>query len=175
MSFVCCLEQFLTPEECEQTPALFGALEEGAAHTRREGVRRSRVAFLDPDTPEKRALEDKIVSVVLRANAEVYQFDLDGGRERLQLAEYAEGGQYGWHLDIGRGESALRKLSATVQLSPPESYGGGDVEFWNTPAASRAQGTIIIFPSYLPHRVHPVTRGVRRSLVVWMLGARPYR
>lgn len=171
---VCNLPGFLAPDECRRVVGYFSQLQTGVAHTAND-IRHSRVSFLHPDTPEKQSFVDKVLNIVRQANDEVYRFDLDGGHEPLQLAEYGVGGEYGWHLDIGRGDSARRKLSATIQLSDPESYDGGDLEMWNTKSPSRAQGTIIIFPSYLPHRVLPVTRGVRHSVVVWAAGTKPYR
>lgn len=68
---------------------------------------------------------------------------------------------------------ANRKLSLVCQLSDPSEYEGG--EFQINPGGSilvpeRTKGTVIIFPSYLVHRVAPVTKGTRRSLVLWVEG-----
>ena len=65
-----------------------------------------------------------------------------------------------------------------MQLSDPADYDGGELELKNstrTLVAPRAQGTLIVFPSFLLHRVAPVTRGTRRSLVGWASGTHPYR
>jgi PKHD-type hydroxylase len=64
-----------------------------------------------------------------------------------------------------------------VQLSDPADYDGGELEFMmhrSVVQAERAQGTVVLFPSFLQHRVRPVTRGVRRSLVFWVHGP-PFR
>ena len=78
-----------------------------------------------------------------------------------------------------RGPPPVRKLSLSLQLPEPDAYEGGnfearaadgsvDAEFW---ARMRQRGSLIIFPAAVVHRVTPVTRGERRSLVGWVLGA----
>ena len=78
------------------------------------------------------------------------------------------------HHDVQwNGQSAFdRKLSVTVQLSDGDEYEGGDVEFdeVKTNADFRSKGTVLIFPSYLRHRIHPITSGTRRALVAWFFG-----
>jgi PKHD-type hydroxylase len=97
---------------------------------------------------------------------------LSGFQEPLQIAEYESGGHYDWHVDIGADITSGRKISASVQLSDGNGYEGGELEFLNVDSMDfpRSLGSVIIFPSYLPHRVKPVTRGIRRSLVVWVHG-----
>jgi PKHD-type hydroxylase len=73
---------------------------------------------------------------------------------------------------------SLRKVSITVQLSDPSEYEGGDLDIWQGGkeyiTAPRGKGTVVIFPSYMMHRVSPVTVGTRRSFVLW-LGGEHYR
>lgn len=95
----------------------------------------------------------------------------------LQYTEYHanENGHYDWHHDINWNENngLDRKLSVTVQLSNSDEYEGGDFEFGecqSPPKESRQKGTVLVFPSYLRHKVSPVTRGVRKSLVAWFEG-----
>jgi len=106
--------------------------------------------------------------------------------EALQYTVYGPGQHYGWHTDTvatsyppGSGlEGLFRQLSITVQLSDPADYEGGDFEIMprqldddvEIPADARAQGSVIVFPSFMRHRVTPVTGGTRRSLVGWFLG-----
>ena len=97
----------------------------------------------------------------------------------IQFTEYHanKGGHYDWHIDVNwDGVSGRdRKLSVTVQLSDSSEYEGGSFEFGEclTPdASSRVKGTVLVFPSYLQHRVLPVTSGTRRSLVAWFEGPR---
>ena len=98
------------------------------------------------------------------------------GMEDIQLARYdsSELGFYDWHPDFSE-FAPHRKISLTVQLSRPEEYEGGDLEFLfsGQPFKSeRAKGTFIAFPSFALHRVTPVTRGTRWSLVAWISGPR---
>ena len=78
----------------------------------------------------------------------------------------------------------VRKLSMTINLSQPDEYEGGNLEIkYNTKEGTqetkvieegRKQGTMILFPSFLPHRVSPVKRGTRYSMVIWILG-KPFK
>jgi len=79
---------------------------------------------------------------------------------------------YTWHMDRGS-DITPRKLSIVIQLSSPDQYQGGDLElFFAEPhvTAPRGLGDATAFASFVMHRVTPVTRGVRRSLVVWVGG-----
>ena len=111
------------------------------------------------------------------ANSNLFHFDLHNWADFLHLCVYdKKGSHYDWHTDVFWGETKPfdRKLSITVQLSDPSDYEGGDFEFSEveTPANSKQKGTVLIFPSYLSHRVLPITSGVRRSLVAWFEGPR---
>ena len=67
-------------------------------------------------------------------------------------------------------EIRQRILSASVQLSNPDQYTGGELEIRGSAPADTTQGAMIVFPSYLLHKVHPVESGKRVSLVMWFLG-----
>jgi PKHD-type hydroxylase len=96
----------------------------------------------------------------------------------MQVTEYCgeQGGYYHWHHDVQWNGQAVsdRKLSVTVQLSGADEYEGGDFEFdeVKTNADFRSKGTVLVFPSYLRHRIHPVTSGTRCALVAWFFGPR---
>ena len=137
-------------------------------------VRSSRVCWLD-NVPEIKGL---LIPFIDMGNKNAFGVDLNYQAE-IQYTEYysTEGGHYGWHQDInwGNPDPNDRKLSITVQLSDGDEYEGGTFEFSeveNPPITSRKKGTVLIFPSYLFHRVTPVTKGVRRSLVAWFWGPR---
>jgi PKHD-type hydroxylase len=91
----------------------------------------------------------------------------------LQFTRYqAPGEHYEWHIDRGM-QTGTRKLSLSLQLSDPDDYEGGDLEMWfggEPTKASRERGMMTFFPSYVMHRVTPVTKGVRYSLVCWISG-----
>ena len=141
-----------------------------------EQLRKSSVIGLPPDGEHQWAF-DRLGMLCLQCNQQRFNFDLRGFYENLQLAEYGEGDFFDWHLDFGFGASSVRKLSITVQLSKEDSYEGGDLQFMinqNIVNAPRKQGTVVVFPSFILHRVTPITKGKRRSIVGWV-GGPPYR
>ena len=108
--------------------------------------------------------------------------------ESCQFTKYKPGQYYDWHCDSWDGiydqegptKGKIRKLSVTVSLSDEKDYTGGELEFqfrnMNNPKVSRVckeilpKGSIVVFPSFVWHRVKPVKKGVRYSLVIWNLG-----
>tara|TARA_R100000306_G_C4319786_1_gene114544 strand:+ start:95 stop:727 length:633 start_codon:yes stop_codon:yes gene_type:complete len=107
--------------------------------------------------------------------------------ESCQFTIYRKGQYYGWHQDAGREpykmpgvmQGKIRKLSMTVSLSDQKEYSGGNLEFdFREDSKIKSQvckeinskGSLVVFPSWVLHRVTPVTRGTRYSLVSWYLG-----
>ena len=115
--------------------------------------------------------------------------------ESCQFTKYGVGQYYGWHTDSWtkaydkkndpNTHGKVRKLSVTISLNDPDEYDGGNLEFdfrnqtdWerNKKKAIKActeirpRGSVIVFPSFVWHRVAPVTRGTRYSLVIWNVG-----
>ena len=130
----------------------------------------STVVNLAPDV-ETRWVYEKMDAAVGAAN-QGYQFDL-AGFETFQVATYIEGGFYDWHMDLAKGPASTRKIGITLQLSDSGDYEGGNLEFRGggaPPAAPREIGTVVVFAAFMQHRISPVTRGVRRSLVAWIHG-----
>lgn len=118
-------------------------------------------------------LYDRLAQVAADLNAQFFQFDVFGFVEHFQYAVYEEGGHFAWHIDKHPSIKSPRKLSLTLQLSDEADYEGGVLEFRTdmTPRqASMKRGSVNIFPSWLSHRVTPVTKGIRKSLVVWIAG-----
>lgn len=142
----------------------------------KEDLRQSSVMHLDY-TAQNHWLFDRLAGMSQKANQERYGFDLSGFMQGLQLTRYGQGDFFDWHLDFGPGEISDRKLSLTVQLSDPDEYEGGDLQFMinqNIVTAPREKGTAIVFPSFIMHRVTPITKGKRQSIVAWASGP-PYR
>jgi PKHD-type hydroxylase len=134
--------------------------------------RRSKVYWL-PKTDEFFELYKLFFEFINKCNNEFYRFRLAEIIENIQYTVYEESvnGHYDWHIDMGP-EKASRKLSLVCQLSDPSEYEGGELQI-NTGEIlipEKEKGTVIIFPSYLLHRVTPVTKGTRRSLVLWIEG-----
>ena len=92
-------------------------------------------------------------------------------RITAHLLEYELDGFFDWHMDLGAGPTASRKLTMVTFLTPPEEFTGGELLFMDGgPPMRPAQGTTAIFPSYLLHKVNPVTQGRRFTLVSWLHG-----
>ena len=98
--------------------------------------------------------------------------------EPAQFTEYPKGGFYDWHMDLdinGSHEPPIRKISMTILLSDPSTFKGGNLEFMEkNKVPELKQGQAIFFASFIRHRVAPVTKGMRRSLVMWF-GGTPFK
>jgi len=110
--------------------------------------------------------------------------------ESCQFTKYRETQHYTWHQDSWHKpyskprdmtDGLVRKISVTVSLADGSEYEGGDLEFdlrnrgdsqsvIQTSKEARVKGSVIVFPSFVWHRVAPVTKGTRYSLVIWNLG-----
>jgi PKHD-type hydroxylase len=138
-------------------------------------IRRAGLVWVD-DLADGSWVMERMVGLVARANREAFGFDLTDFAESAQVARYgAEGaGHFDWHCDIGQGLlAARRKLTIVVQLSDPAEYEGGGLELRpdsGIHTAPRLRGQATVFPSFVLHRVTPVTRGTRWSLTLWAHG-----
>jgi PKHD-type hydroxylase len=158
--------------EDEARDAKIGSLGSGEINYQK---RKSRIIFLDkPDTDW---IYDRLSMACILVNANKYKFDILGYQSKLQLTSYGVGDFFGWHMDSGDKHNSIRKLSITVQLTSTDEYEGGALQFFkgnDTINAPSEKGTAVIFPSYVAHRVEPVTKGCRKSIVGWIAGP-PYR
>lgn len=115
----------------------------------------------------------RLATAINDINKQFFQFDLTGMEQGLQFTRYtAPGEHYDWHIDKGYG-TASRKLSLSVQLTDPDEYKGGELELMfgrKAQKVPRQRGLVSFFPSYVLHRVRPVTQGTRHSLVAWISG-----
>ena len=138
-------------------------------------VLRSNVAWI-PRSPDYQGLYAHIWNIAQAFNNHYFHFDLAGIDGQMQVARYeaARKGGYDWHIDFGPGFQS-RKLSLSIQLSEADAYEGGDLEFdvgMGPKGVGRQRGLAIAFPSFVRHRIAPVTKGVRYSLVAWLGGPR---
>lgn len=142
-------------------------------------IRVCRALWLD-DVAETDWLFQRLAELIAEVNRTVYGFRLEDFREGVQVLRYDApvrghaAGHYDAHIDIGgSGLSATRKLSVSIQLSPPDAYDGGELsidvdgKWWHAP---KDQGTAILFPSFVRHRVGKITRGTRHASVAWIHG-----
>ncbi len=165
---------FLTADECEliiklsrNQKSVAGSL--GDDDEVKESTRKSNVTYL-MHNDENAWLYDRLGLEIQHVNKEAYGYELSG-IEAMQLACYEEGDHYDWHTDLGEGDNSTRKLSLSVQLTPADGYEGGELMFMKmADTGTKDQGAIIFFPSFLHHRIKPVTRGRRYSLVAWVHG-----
>ena len=127
-------------------------------------------------------LFDKITNLIKQANNINYKFDIiDAPHIDIQYTEYHGNvkGKYDWHGDTGEGYPSWRKLSTTILLSDPKEVEGGEFQFFiggkeETVTMDLNFNDMVVFPSYMIHRVSPITKGIRRSLVMWVGGC-PFR
>lgn len=131
--------------------------------------------WIPKNSTEYKWIYDRILTYVKIAN-KTYNFDLEKVIDDIQFTVYKsiQNGKYKWHYDILEDEIVtMRKLSISVQLSDENEYEGGELEIVTAPnnfIAPKKKGTIIIFPSFLVHRVKEVKKGNRSSLVLWVDG-----
>jgi PKHD-type hydroxylase len=173
------LDAALTAQDCQHlvdlastAPLRAGGLVGGVSDAR---IRRAGLVWVD-DLSDAAWVMDRMTGLVAQANRNAFGFDLTDFAESAQVARYgAEAqGHFDWHSDIGAGAlAARRKLTVVVQLSDPGDYEGGSLELRpdsNIVTAPSAIGHAIVFPSFVLHRVTPVTAGVRWSLTLWAHG-----
>ena len=141
------------------------------------GIRSTQVAWVHRNT-ETEDLYLRMEAVVLRLNADLFHFVLSG-LTAMQYAVYRqdEAGYFDWHNDYGRyrddpGQEP-RKITMSLQLSDGASYDGCDLEVraaHPVDVAPRERGALMAFRANALHRVTPITRGMRKSLVIWAAG-----
>ena len=135
----------------------------------------------------------EIYPYIHEANKEAnWNFQWDAS-EDCQFTKYKLNQFYDWHCDSHkkaydnpdnlRIHGKIRKLSVTCSLSDEKDYVGGELEFDFRNGEGKKKvsnivtckeilprGSIVVFPSFIWHRVKPVTKGTRYSLVIWNLG-----
>jgi hypothetical protein len=146
-----------------------------------DGIRKSQIRFFGRDDMEHFDIEwlfSKLDHAINQINRQYFQYEIYSTRD-FQYTTYDASyeGHYSWHFDaVPDVEKAVhRKLSMSIFLN--EDYEGGEfqISFGNndSPVSFKDYaGSAIIFPSFMTHRVKPITKGIRKSLVVWFTG--PY-
>ena len=167
---------FFSPEQCdaiisacEKPLWLQGEVNSGQVDKKLRNVRQQGLMMNEEGWPHTRILE-----LMKQANEARFKFNVSGfmNYDAPMIMEYGKGCHYDWHIDVGKAVPN-RKLSFTIQLSKPEDYEGGDLEFLGTETnteAFRQQGACIIFPSFLAHKVTKVKSGTRYAVVGWVHG-----
>jgi len=121
---------------------------------------------------------DRLLNVSQEINEKDYNFDL-WGFDHFQYTVYNVNEEYKAHADIiytaSKFKTLTRKLSISLVLSDNYDYEGGEfqiitAEQSEASTVEQKKGRLIVFPSWMVHKVKPVTRGVRKSIVVWVVG-----
>ena len=175
-----------TPEQCKMV------IEAGKSEPKQEGkigsggeakdevidtkTRTSHISWI-PFKKMKDMYKD-IEKIMKATNGNHFGFDGMAITEMAQYTEYPEGGFYEWHVDNDVNmshEPPVRKISMTCLLSPESEFEGGDLELTKPGNFIKLkQGQAAFFASFINHRVTPVIRGNRKSLVMWF-GGPPFK
>ena len=159
--------------QCKPEEAKVGGGEEGKYDTKKRVTTISWIPF--DKLPQMYKVIENQLSIV---NLNHFYFDGVQITEPAQFTVYPKKGFYDWHMDCDvnmQHEPPVRKISMTLLLNDPSEFEGGDLELMAPGKfAELKQGHAIIFASFLNHRVNPVKRGVRQSLVCWF-GGKPFR
>jgi PKHD-type hydroxylase len=163
----------LSASECAKVIALGEARKPVVATLERGHAveyRASTIRWIEPDA-DAQWLYHRL-GVLFHEMNRMFRFELVGLAEALQYTVYGPGDKFDWHIDLGPGTISGRKLSVSILLSADADYEGGGLDFLNAGGdrSGIGIGTAIFFPAYMAHRVAPVTRGTRRSLVAWGYG-----
>lgn len=178
-----------TPEECEKIIAItktsypisagIGTQPDASKITKQ--IRSADIFGIDLNDKTRWIFEKIAISVSI-VNSMYFDYVLNGITHSLQLIRYSDDmevkGHYDWHVDVGGGEAATRKISFTAQLSDPSSYEGCELIINNhahTIIGTKERGSIHMFPSYMLHKVNQITKGERYALVIWIHGPERFR
>lgn len=179
----------LTPSECDKIishaqKSYPSSASIGGSDNNSKIVKETRSAtiYVLENDEENRWLYDKISNIVSIVNTLHFDYDISGITHGIQLIEYSSDedvkGHYEWHVDAGPGEPAHRKISLTAQLSNPQDYDECNLIINNHAhevIASKERGSIHLFPSYMLHKVTPISKGTRYALVIWIHGSRRFK
>lgn len=161
----------------EFTKGKVGSDQKQPGGTLNTGARDSEISWLVPN-PQSQWVFDRFGGLLGQVNHDVFMYDIDGF-EAFQYTKYKKEQHYDWHFDVHTEYlNWERKISAVIILSDPKEYSGGELEVIHMGSPDKAfcsklnKGDVIFFASWMSHRVRPVTKGVRRSLVAWVMGKR---
>ena len=142
-------------------------------------TRKTAISFI---TDKDNMMNEIVWGFIRQANAEFFKYELEYF-QAIQFARYRDGGHYAWHQDSSPEDLSVenRKLSLTFSLTDDADYDGGLLQFYNgdkpyddkdhdVEKDIKSVGTVIVFDSRDWHRVTPVTKGTRYSIVCWTVG-----
>lgn len=174
-------------ERREQSGEVLTADASANSDTEKRKLRISNILWINSGDDETKHLFNNIADVVNKVNEQYFNYNLYA-LENLQYSVYYgdENGHYDWHIDGLHKDTSkyIRKVSFSIGLNDPSEYEGGELQFFpqhyydtNDEYGIAANGgakllknEAVFFNSVLVHRVSPVTKGVRKSLVGWVHG-----
>jgi PKHD-type hydroxylase len=173
------VDQCFTVDQCEEIIKIGNNWIEGTVQKFNTQLtsREHRSVLLSKDNlPEE--LIESLYFKLLQINNRSFRYHLEGFElhDLPRIFKYSADRQdhYEWHRDTLKNleKGTVRKLSFSIQLSDPANYDGGDLEFLPSlkDPAMRRQGAIVVFPSYLTHRISKITQGTRYVIVGWIHG-----
>lgn len=161
-------EQAFTPEECEKICQTQGPSFDVTAL--RYGEQNDITRWSIEHTDGNQWIINKLKAIIYQLNEMYYHFDLKAILS-THVAHYTQGATFDWHIDMSTGSGSTRKLAVIVFLSKPDDYQGGKLVFHShLPDFEQKQGTAVIFPAYLSHKVETITQGHRFAMVSWAHG-----
>ena len=178
-------EPIFTPEQCDiisklgrSMPPQNAQVGGGVGGKYDTKTRISHISWIPFNQPDSIPMYKKLEDIMHKTNRRHFGFQDMAINEQAQYTEYPEGGFYDWHMDcdlVMKHEPPVRKISMTLVLSPESEFEGGDLEVMSEgKVAKLKQGQIVFFASFVRHRVKPVIKGNRKSLVMWF-GGTPLR
>ena len=170
------VKDIFTKEECDRIINSFSDVTLKKSVVEKENnksPRKNKTAWVEMNN-DNDWIYQRLQGVASHFNKEHFKFNLEWARlELIQFSKYEKGDYYTWHMDLGNNPNSIgRKISLVVQLSDPGKYDGGELQMGliddEAYTAYKDKGSVTIFSSTMRHRVTPVTRGVRYSLVAWV-------
>lgn len=185
----CVVSNAFTEDECDkiidledlqkfQRGAVGGAVDNAAVNKK---ARDSEIMWLQQDSNSDWIFH-KFARLLAQVNYDHFMYNIDGF-DNFQYTVYKSKNKqhYDWHMDMDLVSSNyVRKISASILLTDPKDYVGGEFQLVphgrvDAPVVFKPKrGEVIFFSSFMPHRVAPVTSGVRKSLVCWVMGERTH-
>lgn len=147
-------------------------------------TRKAKTAFINQPDPNTQWIYDKFNNLIGYYNDTLFGFDLTG-YDYFQYAEYDVTGKHNFHMDIAmntpepityRINEHFRKMTIVLMLNQQGvDFEGGDFQVNLSEerlpvTVNMDKGNVLLLPSFLLHRVTPVTSGIRKTLVTWVIG-----
>ncbi len=183
----CFVNEFFIPDEIEKILFLEkimdfdkGMISAGGNNNEfLEDTRNCSISFFGPDE-NTGWIFDRLAHLIPKVNYDIFMLNIEG-LSQIQYTIYDGKNEehYDWHIDqFSRWVDFERKISGVVFLSDPSEYEGGELEIITEGNPNKAEslkpnpGDVVFFASTFPHRVKPVTKGKRKTLVFWAEGKR---